>query len=158
RALRDLIESGRPLAYVHTAEERRITKLCREATQQYFTPPAPLWIWTLTDGMRLDGTDKSEPEPGKKDGPMSPRGALEFVSAHQGPGIFLLKDFHEALRESPELRRRLRDIYDTGQTSRKLVVLASPVKFIPDEIERSIIYIELAVPDLPELIGFVKAQ
>ena len=31
RALRDLIESGRPLAYVHTAEERRITALCREA-------------------------------------------------------------------------------------------------------------------------------
>jgi hypothetical protein len=78
-ALRDLIESGRPLAYVHTAEERRITALCREAAQKYFTPAAPLWIWSLTDGLRRDGSDKSEPEPGTKDATMSPRGALEFV-------------------------------------------------------------------------------
>lgn len=156
RALRDLIESGRPLAYVHTAEERRITQLCREAAQKYFTPPAPLWIWTITDGMRRDGA--AAPSEHISKDPLSPRGALEFIVTHDGPGIFLLKDFHEALHDAPELRRRLRDIYELGQTNQKLVVLASPVKFIPDEIERSIVYIELAVPDLPELIGFVKEQ
>src|SRR6185436_6832464 len=93
RALRDLIESGRPLAYVHTAEERRITALCREAAQKYFTPPAPLWIWTLTDGMRRDGAEAPAAHDSKD--PLSPRGALEFVVTHDGPGIFLLKDFHE---------------------------------------------------------------
>ena len=150
RILRDLVESGRPLAYVHTAEERRITALCREAAQKYFSPPAPLWTWTLTEGMRRDGTDAVTP--------MEPRAALEFVVQHAGPGIFLLKDFHEPLRTSAELRRRLRDLYELGLTSGKLVVIASPVKFIPDEIERSIVYVELAVPDLAELVGFVKKQ
>jgi len=150
RVLRDLVESGRPLAYVHTAEERRITALCREAAGKFFTPPAPLWIWTVTEGMRRDGTEKREP--------MDARAALEFVVTHDGPGIFLLKDFHASLRESAELRRRLRDLYELGLTSHKLVVIASPVKFIPEEIERSIVYVELAVPDLPELVGFVKDQ
>jgi hypothetical protein len=117
------------LAYVHTAEERRITALCREAAQKYFKPPAPLWIWTITDGMRRDGAE-APAEHDSKD-PLSPAGALEFVVKHDGPGIFLLKDFHEALHDAPENRRRLRDIYDLGQTNGKLVVLASPVKFIP---------------------------
>ena len=148
--LRDLVESGRPLAYVHTAEERRITGLCRDAAKKFFTPPAPLWIWTLTEGMRRDGSESSKA--------MDARAALEFVVKHDGPGIFVLKDFHEPLRQSAEVRRRLRDLYDIGMTGRKLVVIVSAVKFIPDEIERSIVYVELAVPDLAELVGFVKEQ
>jgi SpoVK/Ycf46/Vps4 family AAA+-type ATPase len=148
--LRDLVESGRPLAYVHTAEERRITALCREAAQKYFSPPAPLWIWTLTDGMRRETTESHKA--------MDARAALDFVAKHDGPGIFLLKDFHDALRQSAEVRRRLRDLYDIGMAGRKLVVIVSAVKYIPDEIERSIVYVELAVPDLPELVDFVTAR
>jgi ATP-dependent 26S proteasome regulatory subunit len=148
--LRDLVESGRPLAYVHTAEERRITALCRAAAQQYFSPPAPLWTWTLTEGMRRDGADAGKA--------MDARAALDFVVKHDGPGIFLLKDFHDPLRHSAEVRRRLRDLYDIGMTDRKLVVIVSAVKFIPDELERSIVYVDLAVPDLPELVGFVTEQ
>jgi SpoVK/Ycf46/Vps4 family AAA+-type ATPase len=150
RVVRDLIDSGRPLAYFHSAEERRITELLRHAAATVVSPAAPFWIWTLTDGMRRDG--------GKDAKALTPRAALDFIVAHQGPGIFQLKDFHEALRESAEIRRRLRDVHELGLGSGKLVVISSAVKFIPDEIERSIVYVEMAVPDLPELVGFLRSQ
>jgi len=150
-ALREIVESGRPLAYVRSAEEERITALLRAAAKTVFTPPAPLWIWTLTEGMRRDGKDG-----GAK--PLAPRAALDFVATHEGPGIFLLKDFHEAMRESPEIRRRLRDLYEVCLKARKLVVVCSAVKYLPEEIERSIVYVDLAVPDLPELVSFLRAE
>src|SRR5262245_27444172 len=141
RSLRDLVESGRPLAYIHSAEERRATSLLRDAVARFFTPPAPLWIWSLTEGMRRDEAAGT---------PMDARAAIEHVVAHDGPGIFLLKDFHEPMRNSAEIRRRLRDIYELTRESRKLVVILSPVKDIPEEIAQSVVYMELTVPDLPE--------
>ena len=38
-------------------------------------------------------------------------------------------------------------------SAKKLVVICAPVKVIPDEIERADRYVELAVPDLPELVS-----
>ena len=56
------------------------------------------------------------------------------------------------MRDSPEIRRRLRDLYELCLDTRKFVVIVSPVKLIPEELERAIVYLELAVPDLPELV------
>jgi SpoVK/Ycf46/Vps4 family AAA+-type ATPase len=69
-----------------------------------------------------------------------------------------LKDFHEPLRESSEIRRRLRDVYQSCLDQRKFVVISSPVRFIPEEIERSVIFLELRPPDLVELIAFLKSE
>ena len=76
----------------------------------------------------------------------------------RNPAIFHLKDFHEPLRESPETRRRLRDIYESCLDQKKFVVISSPVRFIPEEIERSIIYIELRPPDLVELVDLLREE
>jgi SpoVK/Ycf46/Vps4 family AAA+-type ATPase len=151
RILHEIIESGRPLAYVRSAEEQRITALFREAASTLFSPAVPLWIWSLTEGMRRDG--------GGADGRLlGPRAALDFIASHEGPGLFLLKDFHEPMREAPEIRRRLRDLYELCLEPGKFVVICSPVRFIPEEIERSIVYVELAVPDLLELVGFLRQE
>ena len=53
-----------------------------------------------------------------------------------GPAIFHLKDFHEPMRDAPEIRRRLRDLYESCFDRGKFVVISSPVKFIPEELER----------------------
>jgi SpoVK/Ycf46/Vps4 family AAA+-type ATPase len=72
--------------------------------------------------------------------------------------VFLLRDFHEPLRESPDVRRRLRDLYETCFERGQLVVVSSPVKFVPEELERSIVYMELGMPDLPELLAFLDQE
>ena len=86
----------------------------------------------------------------------TPRGALDFIVAHQGPGIFHLQDFHEPLRESAATRRRLRDVYQSCLDQNKFTVISSPVRFIPEEVERSVMYLELRQPDRVELEEFLR--
>ncbi|HWQ55146.1 MAG TPA: AAA family ATPase [Bryobacteraceae bacterium] len=147
----EVFESGRPLTYIRSAEEQRVGGLLREIGLRFNSAPVPVWTWSLTEGMRRDD------EPAQA-GTQTPRGALDFIAAHNDAAIFHLKDFHEPLRECAETRRRLRDVYDRCLDERKFVVITSPVRFIPEEIERSIIFLELPPPDLVELIEFLRGE
>src|SRR5205809_707966 len=150
RTLVDIVESGRPLAYIHSPEEQRVRALLRETARTCFSAAVPLWIWSLTEGMRRDdGTGVEQ---------LGPRAALDFVATYDGAALFLFEDFHEPMREAPDIRRRLRDLYELCLDRGKFLLICSPVKFIPEEIERSIAYVELAVPDLLELVGFLRRE
>jgi len=152
RMLREIFESGRPLTYLRCAEEQRAARVLGEVSRGLSaSAPTPLWTWTLTEGMHRDG---QAAEAGTRD----PRTALDFIVAHQGAGIFHLKDFHEALRESAETRRRLRDVYESCLDQHKFVVITSPVRFIPEEIERSVLFVELRSPDYAELVEFLRDE
>ncbi len=152
RMLREIFESGRPLTYIRSAEEERVGRVLREVSQRLpASAPAPVRTWSLTEGMHGDGTPFEA-------GTLSPRGVLDFIISHGDAGIFHLKDFHEPLRESPEIRRRLRDVYQSCLDQRKFVVITSPVRFIPEELERSMISVELRPPDLIELVEFLREE
>ncbi len=140
KTIREIFASGRPLTYVRSAEEQRVSRVLREVSARI---DAPIWTWSMTEATA--GTE-------------SPRAALDHIIAHQGSGIFHLKDFHEALRESPEIRRRLRDVYEHLLDQGKFVVISSPVRYIPEELERSIMFLELRPPDLIELVEFLKEE
>jgi len=145
KILREIFESGRPLTYVRSPEEQRVGGVLGDVSRRLFPAgPVPVWIWSLTEGMRRDG---GAPNPSVR----SPREALDFIASHDGAAIFHLKDFHEPLRESPEIRRRLRDLYESCQGQRKFVVISSPSRSIPEELERCVLFVELRPPDLVEL-------
>jgi SpoVK/Ycf46/Vps4 family AAA+-type ATPase len=150
KTLREIFESGRPLTYVRSSEEQRVAKVLSEVGGN-LPGAVPVWTWSLTEGMRRqDGTVEPELE--------SPRAALDFIAAHEHAAIFHLKDFHEPLRESAEIRRRLRDVYERCIDRQKYVVITSPVRFIPEEIERSVLFLELRTPDLVELMEFLREE
>jgi SpoVK/Ycf46/Vps4 family AAA+-type ATPase len=150
--IREVFESGRPLTYIRSTEEFRIGKVLREvAGRMPGGAGSEVWTWSLTEGLHRDGDASAE-------GTLAPRGALDFIAAHNAPAIFHLKDFHEALRESPEIRRRLRDLYESCLDQRKFVVITSPVRFIPEEVERSLLYLELRPPDVVELVDFLREE
>jgi SpoVK/Ycf46/Vps4 family AAA+-type ATPase len=113
--------------------------------------PIPVWSWSLTEEMHRDGEANAA---GTKDA----RDALDFIAAHNGSAIFHLKDFHEPLRDSSQTRRRLRDLYENCFGQGKFIVITSPVRYIPEEIERSIMYLELRPPDQVELLEFLRAE
>ena len=152
KMLREVFQSGRPLTYVRTAEEQRIGKVLREVGRTlHASAPVPVWTWSLTQGLLGDdGTAQT--------GTLEAREALDFIAAHQHAAIFHLKDFHEPLRESPEVRRRLRDLYESCLDQQKFVVISSPVRFIPEEVERDILYVELRPPDLIELSELLRSE
>lgn len=156
REIREVFQSGRPVTYIRSAEEQRARLLLDEvarglAESGLVSGPVPVWTWSVTEGMRLPGR-------AVEGGTETPRAALDFVAAHRGAGIFHLKDFHEPLRDSSEIRRRLRDVYESCLDQNKFVVITSPVRFIPEEIERSVIFLELRPPDAVELREFLRGE
>jgi hypothetical protein len=162
KVLREAFESGRPLVYIHTSEEQRVGNVLREVGQRFSasapTPASaiapstvPVWTWSLTEGMHREGVPAVA-------GSLDPRAALDFIAAHGEAAIFHLKDFHEPLREFPDIRRRLRDIYESCRDRRKFVVITSPVRAIPEEVDRSLMFLELRPPDLVELVEFLRAE
>jgi ATP-dependent 26S proteasome regulatory subunit len=152
RTLREIFQAARPLTYIRSPEEVRIGQLLREAAHLFFAPPVPVWSWSLTEGLRR------QDEPSTAAQPMGARRALDFVTNYDGPGIFHLKDFHEVMRDSPEIRRRLRDVYEQCFDTGKYVIISSPVRYIPEEIARDLVYVELGVPDTVELTAFLRQE
>lgn len=150
KLLRELFASGRPLLYIMSAEEQRVSDLLQDAARRFFDKPVPFWSWSLTEGMQ--GPD------GAQAGTDSPRAALDFIANYSEPAVFLLKDFHEPLRESPVVVRRLRDLYERCMGQGKFVVVASPIRFIPEELNRNMVYFELNVPDYIEIRAFIEEQ
>jgi hypothetical protein len=87
-----------------------------------------------------------------------PLAALDFIADCDGPVMFHLEDFHEPIRESPAVRRRLRDLNTLCAERDKFVVISSPIRFLPDELVRDIAYLELAPPDFAEMRAFVEER
>ena len=148
RTIREAMETGRPLVYIRSSEEQRVARVLAEVGKR--SGDVPVWTWSLTEGLRsgdgaVAGTD-------------APRKALDFIVAHDGAAIFHLQDFHEPLRESSEIRRRLRDVYAAALDRKKFVAISSPVREVPEEIERNLLFIELRPPDLVELIDFLREE
>ncbi len=154
RQLRALFGSGRPLLYIVSAEEQRVCRLLGDAARGFFEAPVPLWSWSLTEGLRRDGGDDAPPGGDTTDA----RAALDFIAAFEGPALFHLKDFHEPLRGGADVRRRLRDVYELCLGHGRFVVISSPVRLIPDELQRDILCIELNVPDAVEMRAFLDAR
>src|SRR5437899_361745 len=127
KAVRDAMNSGRPLVYIQSAEEQRVERVLAEVARG----ETPVWTWSQTEGLRRDG---AAAEADTRDA----RRALDFIVEHPGGAIFHLKDMHEPLRDSSEVRRRLRDVYASSEEGRKFVVISSPVRYVPPEVERSL--------------------
>lgn len=147
--LRALFESGRPLLYVVSPEEDRVEGHLRHAAAHFFARPVPLWVWTLTEGLRRD------PDPAPDPASTDPLAALDRIAACAEPAVFNLRDFHEPLRDSPVVRRRLRDVNALAAERGQFVVISSAVQYIPDELARDIAYHELGMPDFAEIRDFV---
>jgi AAA+ superfamily predicted ATPase len=153
KTVREVFLSGRPLTYIRSSEEQRVGLILREVAAS-FPDSIPIWTWSLTEGLRAVGQGDDESTPSAQ----TPRGVLDFIIAHAGSGIFHLQDFHEPLRESSEVRRRLRDVYQSCLDQRKYIVISSPVRFIPEEVDRSVVFLDLRPPDLIELMEFLRRE
>jgi len=149
-SLRELFQGGRPLIFVCTPEEGRVRLLLREASDRLFADQMPVWSWSLTAGLQhADGRPAEI---------LSPEAVLDFIAAHKERGIFQLKDFHPFLSDDPGIRRRLRDLYELCLDSGKYIVITSPLRFIPEELNRQIALVELQAPDFGELEGFLRRE
>ncbi len=150
QALREMFQGGRPLIFVCSPEEDRIHTLLLEVADCLFPKPMPVWSWSLTMGLL--------PPNGNVGEKLGPQAVLDFIASHGKPGIFQLKDFHESMAGNPQIRRRLRDLYELCLDSGKFVVLTSPLRIIPEELSRQVALVELHAPDIEELLDFLRRE
>jgi AAA+ superfamily predicted ATPase len=137
--------------YVHSSEEQRASLLIRKAAERLYPGKGEVWTWSLTEGMHCEGREAAG-------NASTPRGALDFIDSQAGPAFFHLKDFHEPLRESAEVRRRLRDLYESCFGKSKFIIITSPVRFILEELEGIIACLQLRPPDVVELVDLLREE
>jgi AAA+ superfamily predicted ATPase len=150
RALKEMFQGMRPLIFVCTPEEGRVRMLLRDIAERLYAGQMPIWSWSLTTG--LQHPDGQEVEK------LSPQGVLEFIAGQKTQGIFQLKDFHQFMNDDPGIRRRLRDLYELCLDSGKFLVITSPLRLIPEELNRQIALVQLSTPDFEELIDFLRLE
>ena len=152
QAIRETFESGRPIAYVRAADEQRVAKILRDVAQAMpDSSPSAVWTWSLTEGMRRESGDATPL--------VRTRAPLSISSPHTtGPPSFTSRISTSRYANPAEVRRRLRDVYESCLDRRKFVVITSPVQFLPEEMERSVIYLDLRPPDVVELEEFLRAE
>ncbi len=149
--LNTLTRAKYPIIYIISWEERRIEDMLRQVA---LGRRKKLYGWTLTNGITpLDVLQNQPIDPATRD----PLNALDFVAHSQEAAIFVLKDFHPFLDsdrggpDHPVIIRRLRDITNQLKESRKTLIILSPVRRFPPDLEKDITVLDYSLPTLEEL-------
>ena len=146
-----LIQAQYPLIYLVTAEEDRAEKEVAKISQMK-QQPRKLYVWTLTHGMVEHGQARTT-----QHNTISPEAAIEWTTRHKEPAIFIFKDLHP-FKDSAAVTRWLRDAIASFQGTQKTIILMSPVQQVPIELEKEVVVIDFALPDLAALDRVLTQQ
>jgi SpoVK/Ycf46/Vps4 family AAA+-type ATPase len=146
-----LIQAQYPLIYLVTAEEDRAEKEIAKISQLK-QQPRKLYVWTLTHGMVEYGQARTT-----QHNTTSPEAAIEWTTRHKEPAIFVFKDLHP-FKDSAGVTRWLRDAIASFQGTQKVIVLMSPVQQVPIELEKEVVVLDFALPDLTALDRVLSQQ
>ena len=146
--IRRALLGGHPILYVQTWEESRVERLTQHLAKTFFGQPAPCGIWSVVDGLVVDGV----PVPETRD----PLRVLEAILQASGKGFYLLKDFPTSPDGRPEIVRRLRDLYRGLKDRGRHVLLVSPRLVIPEEAKKEIYVVEYELPDESEITRIIE--
>jgi SpoVK/Ycf46/Vps4 family AAA+-type ATPase len=137
-----VLSSRVPLVVVESLDENRFLGLLRDLVRGAFGGKArPLFRWSVTEGLRrLD----IEMDPQLHNA--EPAAVLKHIRAIDGPGIYVLLDFHPYL-DDPVNVRLLKDISVASHDNGRTVVLVSHELTLPPELERLSARFEMSLPD-----------
>jgi len=144
------IRAGYPILWILSWEERRVEgHLCllSAALKQDRT----FFTWSINDGF-AGGAEAAGAAAG------DPLGALGFILGHEGPALFVLKDFHHYVHDDLKVQRRLRDIYQAAQNTLKTVIILAPRLTLPPELEKEVTVIDYPLPEADEAEQIVTGE
>src|SRR5688572_19166191 len=116
KELEDLIKARYPIVYLVSSEETRVERSIKEIARNR---EMRLEVWSITEGFRTVFGGQ-----GKRD-IYDPFKALEHVTAGEGRGLYILRDFHPYLNE-PKVVRKMRDLADALRQAQKHILILSP--------------------------------
>ncbi|MCE5313732.1 MAG: AAA family ATPase [Armatimonadota bacterium] len=133
-----LIRARYPIVYVVSWEEHRV----EDALRRIANPGKKVYTWSITQGV--------QPSPSYGGQALTILAALEFVEKCDESAVFIFKDMHSAIADSIVIRR-LRDLVSSLKSSRKTIVMLSPVLRLPPELEKDIAVVDYNLPLYDEL-------
>jgi len=134
------IKAGYPVIYLQTAEENRAEMTIFEAAKAC---KRGLEVWSHTEGFTIIGEDEN-------DGEEDPVDALQTIKNRPPKRIFVFRDFH-AFMKVPKIKRLIRDIAKAFRQTHKTLIILSPVREIPKELEHDIALLEFSLPTKDEV-------
>ena len=157
-----LIQAQYPLIYLVTSEEER----CEQAISAIAKakPQGRLFVWTVTQGMVEYGQTRAN----SQQSTLSPQAAIEWAIRQGEPkdrqresndnvSIYIFKDLHP-FKDDATVTRLLRDAIASFKGTQKTIILMSPLQQIPIELEKEVVVLDFALPDMAELGQVLKAQ
>ncbi|MCE5323139.1 AAA family ATPase [bacterium] len=133
-----LIRARYPIIYVVSWEERRV----EDALRRIACPSKKIYTWSLTQGIR--------PSPSTGGHATTLLAALEFADKCDEDALFIFNDMHSMISD-PVIIRRLRDMAANLKSSRKSLIILSPILRLPPELEKDITVVDYSLPDYGEL-------
>ena len=146
-----LIRSRYPIIYVRTSEENRACNLLANIAK---AQKKNLVDWSSTEGLCTVESYHGSAIKATKEMDR-PGAALEAILQDSGRTIYVLKDLHRYL-DDPSVIRKLRDLYQSVKRSYKTLIILSPVKEIPPDLETAIYFVNMPLPDAKMLKNLLK--
>lgn len=135
-AITNFVRASYPILWVQTAEEARAEKEILEVAKAV---RRNLQVWSHTEGfLNLNTNEKQECE--------DPVEALQAAKEGENNTIYAFRDLHMFFN-TIQVIRLLRDIARDFKQGKKTLIIISPVRDIPPELERDITLIEFKLPD-----------
>lgn len=135
QALVEKIKAGYPAIYLLSAEEQRSRVEIQRAAEK---EDRTIYTWTFGEGL---ATPK-----GIQSGTDDPIAALSSLAGLQEKSIIVLRQFHHFL-EDPLVQIKILDLIPVFKTTRRMLVVLSPVLKIPKELEKELALVEANLPD-----------
>ncbi len=148
-----LIQAQYPLIYLVTSEEERAEQAIAAIAQN--KPQRRVFVWTVTHGI----VEYGQPRTVTQHNTVSPQAAIEWTirqPAKDG-AIFIFKDLH-AFIDSPEVTRWMRDAIASFKGTQKAIVMMSPFQQVPIELEKEVVVLDFALPDISALNQVLTQQ
>ncbi|MUL37447.1 AAA family ATPase [Gloeocapsopsis dulcis] len=146
-----LIQAQYPLIYLVTSEEERAEQAISMIAQM--RPQRRIFVWTVTHGI----VEYGQPRNITQHNTVSPEAAIEWVIRQKEASIFIFKDLHPFI-DSPATTRWLRDAIASFKGTQKTIILMSPLQQIPIELEKEVVVLDFALPDMTELNDVLSRQ
>ncbi|PIG92751.1 AAA family ATPase [Gloeocapsopsis sp. IPPAS B-1203] len=146
-----LIQAQYPLIYLVTSEEERAEQAISTIAQM--RPQRRIFVWTVTHGI----VEYGQPRNITQHNTVSPEAAVEWVIRQREASIFIFKDLHPFV-DSPATTRWLRDAIASFKGTQKTIILISPLQQIPIELEKEVVVLDFALPDMTELNDVLSRQ
>ena len=137
-----LLKASIPLVYVVSFEEERVLAALRDIAARLGEERGAarsVLVWSASRGL-MDATGKTVPQTAG-----DPTGAIYHAIESPEDSIYVLLDIHR--QGSPAVSRLLRDAARVVRTTRKSIVLLSPVYGLADEIAHEATLLQFHLPD-----------